>query len=64
MLNRVHYIQTVLHLIQITVSYALMLIVMTYNVYLVLAVILGATVGYFVFGWVRQRSVDSAEHCQ
>ncbi|XP_037039236.1 high affinity copper uptake protein 1-like [Bradysia coprophila] len=61
--QKAHLIQTLMHMIQVTVSYALMLIVMTYNVWLVLAVILGATVGYFIFGWIRQRTIDVAESC-
>lgn len=61
--QKIHLIQTLMHMIQVTVSYALMLIVMTYNVWLVLAVILGATVGFFFFGWIRQRSIDVADNC-
>lgn len=62
MLNRLHFIQTALYLIQVTVSYALMLIVMTYNAYLLLAVVFGGTFGYLAFGWVRQN-LDTTEHC-
>jgi len=61
--DKVHLTQTCLHMIQVTVSYCLMLIVMTYNVWLILAIILGATVGYFLFGWIRQRSIDIADNC-
>lgn len=61
--HKIHLTQTLMHLIQVTVSYALMLIVMTFNVWLVLAIILGATVGFFFFGWIRQRSIDVAENC-
>ncbi|XP_059613772.1 high affinity copper uptake protein 1-like isoform X2 [Phlebotomus argentipes] len=61
--NKAHIIQTFLHLIQVSVSYALMLIVMTYNVWLFLAVVLGACMGYLFFGWIRNRSVDITEHC-
>lgn len=63
-MSRMHLLQTFLHLIQVVLSYGLMLIAMTYNVYLVLAIVLGAACGYFFFGWVRQRSVDASEHCQ
>ncbi|XP_037029493.1 high affinity copper uptake protein 1-like [Bradysia coprophila] len=61
--QKIHLVQTLMHFVQITVSYCLMLIVMTFNVWLVLAVILGAAVGYFFFGWIRQRSIDVVEHC-
>jgi len=58
-----HTLQTVLHMVQIFISYLLMLIFMTYNVWLSLAVILGAGVGYFVFGWRKRTIVDINEHC-
>ena len=58
-----HVLQTLLHVIQIVVSYFLMLIFMTYNVYLCLAVALGAGTGYFLFSWRRAVVVDINEHC-
>ena len=58
-----HYIQTILHLVQLVISYFLMLIVMTYNVWLFISVILGCTCGYFFFGWKRGLLVDITEHC-
>ncbi|XP_063708960.1 high affinity copper uptake protein 1 [Culicoides brevitarsis] len=58
-----HYYQTFLHLVQITLSYALMLIFMVYNVWLCLAVVVGATFGYFLFGWKKSVIVDVTEHC-
>lgn len=63
MLSFPHAIQTGLHVVQIIVSYFLMLIFMTYNVWLCLAVVLGAGVGYFVFGWKKASVVDITEHC-
>ncbi|XP_052901005.1 high affinity copper uptake protein 1 [Anopheles moucheti] len=63
LLSRMHLVQTLLHLLQVSVSYILMLIVMTYNCWLCLAVVLGAMCGYYVFGWVRNSSVDPTEHC-
>ncbi|XP_014272654.1 high affinity copper uptake protein 1 isoform X4 [Halyomorpha halys] len=58
-----HIIQTLLHIIQIFVSYLLMLIFMTYNVWLCLAVVLGSATGYFLFGWRKSLFVDVTEHC-
>jgi len=58
-----HTLQTFLHMVQIFISYLLMLIFMTYNVWLALAVILGAGAGYFVSGWRKQTIVDINEHC-
>jgi copper transporter 1 len=58
-----HLIQTFLHLLQITVSYILMLIAMTFNLWLLLAIVLGAACGYYCFGWIRSRNSDITEHC-
>ncbi|CAL1260940.1 unnamed protein product [Larinioides sclopetarius] len=63
MLSWQHALQTSLHIVQIVVSYFLMLIFMTYNVWLCLAVVFGAGVGYFVFGWKKASVVDITEHC-
>ncbi len=46
-----HFILTLLHLVQVTLSYLLMLIFMTYNSWLCAATVVGAAVGYFLFGW-------------
>lgn len=53
LLSRGHLIQTFLHMLQITVSYLLMLVFMTYNTWLCLSVVLGAGFGYFLFGLKR-----------
>lgn len=58
-----HAVQTVLHTIQMLVSFALMLIVMTYNVWLLLAVAVGMGIGYFFFGWRKATVVDITDHC-
>ncbi|XP_076823850.1 high affinity copper uptake protein 1-like [Clavelina lepadiformis] len=58
-----HWIQTLLHLLQVTVSYALMLIFMTYNAYLAISIVVGAGLGYFLFGWKKSVIVDINEHC-
>ncbi|BFZ05537.1 hypothetical protein BsWGS_08576 [Bradybaena similaris] len=58
-----HLVQTLLHVVQVFISYCLMLVFMTYNVWLCLAIIVGAGVGYFCFGWKRAVVVDSNEHC-
>nr|XP_015907342.1 high affinity copper uptake protein 1 isoform X2 [Parasteatoda tepidariorum] len=63
MLSYAHAIQTGLHVVQIVVSYFLMLIFMTYNGWLCIAVVLGSGVGYFVFGWRKASVVDITEHC-
>jgi len=58
-----HSLQAVLHILQVVLSYFLMLIFMTYNVWLCLAVAFGAGVGYFLFSWKRAIVVDINEHC-
>jgi len=63
LLSSGHLIQTLLHMVQITVSYLLMLVFMTYNSWLCLAVVLGAGAGYFIFGVYRMTSIDVNEHC-
>ena len=63
LLSGSHFIQTLLHIIQMTMSYLLMLVAMTYNSYLFLAVVLGAGMGHFLFGWCRSTVIDYNEHC-
>lgn len=63
MLSGHHFFQTFLHVVQVVLSYFLMLIFMTYNVWLCLAVVLGAGLGFFVFGWKKSVVVDVTEHC-
>lgn len=63
MLSTAHAWQTVLHGVQVLVSYMLMLVFMTYNVWLCAAVVLGSATGYFLFGWRESVVVDFTEHC-
>lgn len=63
MLSMDHGIQTLLHILQMIVSYFLMLIFMTYNGWLCIATVLGAGFGYFLFGWRKSVIVDITEHC-
>ncbi|KAI0222311.1 High affinity copper uptake protein 1 [Lamellibrachia satsuma] len=58
-----HLLQSLLHVIQIVISYFLMLIFMTFNMWLCIAVALGAGVGYFLFAWSRTAVEDPNEHC-
>ncbi|CAJ1070807.1 probable low affinity copper uptake protein 2 [Xyrichtys novacula] len=43
-----HITQTILHLMQVSLGYLLMLCVMTYNFWVFLGVIGGSTLGYFI----------------
>jgi len=63
MASSFHVVQTLLHIVQMVISYFLMLIFMTYNAWLCIAVALGAGMGYFLFGWKKSIIVDMNEHC-
>ncbi|XP_062268755.1 high affinity copper uptake protein 1 isoform X1 [Platichthys flesus] len=63
MLSPGHFMQTLLHIIQVVISYILMLVFMTYNAYLCIATALGAGMGYFLFSWRKAVVVDITEHC-
>uniref|UniRef100_A0A914RPD6 Copper transport protein n=1 Tax=Parascaris equorum TaxID=6256 RepID=A0A914RPD6_PAREQ len=41
--------QALLYAVQATLAYLLMLVVMTFNIWLLFAVIIGEAVGYFLF---------------
>ena len=59
-----HIAQTFLHMVQVAVGYLLMLVVMTYNLWIFFAVILGAGLGYIVFGRLRMAHAKvSDDHC-
>jgi len=61
--TRANVIQTILHMIQICLSYLLMLAAMTYNAWLFIAIVLGSGLGYFVFGWRKATFADISDHC-
>lgn len=48
-----HFFQSLLYIVQIFLGYVLMLVVMTYNVWLVVSVCCGAGVGYLIAGIIR-----------
>ncbi|EDW53582.1 GM12117 [Drosophila sechellia] len=55
-----HILQTLLHVLQVLISFLLMLVFMTFNVWLCVAVLLGAGVGYYIFCAFR---TNVQEHC-
>ncbi|KAL5281098.1 hypothetical protein ACFFRR_004863 [Megaselia abdita] len=61
--NKAHIVQALLHVIQMAISYGLMLVAMTYNYWLFLSLVLGFGFGYLFFGWIRSTVVDKNEHC-
>lgn len=58
-----HFIQSILHMVQVFTSFTLMLGFMTFNIWLCLSIILGAGVGYFLFCWKKITIVNATEHC-
>ena len=63
MFNVRHYIQTFLHFLQFAVSYFLMLAFMTFNYWLCLSILIGITIGFFVFGVKREKNNLNEECC-
>jgi len=57
MLRPAHWLQSLLHFIQLFISLSLMLVFMTFNVYLCLAVTVGGAIGYLCFAWIRPKPV-------
>lgn len=60
-----HLLSTLVHVLQVCLGYSLMLAIMTFNVWLCVAVITGAGIGYFLFSWQRSDSNNdsSTESC-
>jgi len=58
-----HLTQTAIHVVQVVLGYLLMLVVMTYQVYLGIAVILGAGLGYFLFAGLISEGVQGKPKC-
>ena len=63
MLSVPHVVQSLLHILQVAVSYTLMLGFMTFNGWLCISILAGAGFGYFVFCWRKLTLVDVTEHC-
>ena len=63
-INIFHIIQSLLHVVQVGYGYILMLVAMTYNGWLFLAVCFGAGLGYFIFARCKSSSErEQNEHC-
>ena len=62
-----HILQSGLHVVQVGIGYFLMLVAMTYNGWLFLAIIFGAGVGYLIFAKSRHlmgNFREMNEHCR
>jgi hypothetical protein len=58
-----HILQSFLYLIQVALGYLLMLVSMTFNVWLFISIIIGAGLGYFFFNLSNILKVDTNELC-
>ncbi|XP_054986262.1 high affinity copper uptake protein 1-like [Sorex araneus] len=62
LLSAAHLLQTALYVLQLALSYLLMLTAMTYNAYLGLALLAGAGAGYWLLGGKKAENVESWNH--
>jgi len=51
-----HLLQSLLHIVILVVGYSLMLVVMTFNVWLLIPIVLGCGLGYLVIRWKTATS--------
>jgi hypothetical protein len=61
--NLHYFIATCLHILQLALAYGLMLVVMTYNIGLTIAVFAGAGLGYFLFARLRHTLLTNTAGC-
>ncbi|KAG9438121.1 high affinity copper uptake protein 1 isoform X1 [Apis mellifera carnica] len=60
--SKIHFLQTIIHVVQLVIGYCLMLIFMTYNIWLCIAVAFGTALGYWLFSWDKSNG-DSDDCC-
>lgn len=58
-LSPLHLLQTSLHMLQVFIGYLLMLVAMTFNVWLFVSVVVGAAAGYFLSAAIAKEDVRS-----
>ncbi|CAG5116249.1 unnamed protein product [Candidula unifasciata] len=61
-LNKGHLLQTLMYLLQFIGGYALMLAVMTYNIWILISVLAGFGLGYLFFGWGEYEEPSAVLH--
>ncbi|OWF34607.1 High affinity copper uptake protein 1 [Mizuhopecten yessoensis] len=64
--SREHLLQTLLYVVQMVCSYILMLAVMTYNVWVIVTMLIALGGGFFVCGWKNNQigGLDIEAPCQ
>ncbi|XP_013407724.1 copper transporter 6 [Lingula anatina] len=50
-LSWVHLLHSLCHMLRVTLSNVLMLALMSYNLWIFIAIILGSVLGYYLYGW-------------
>ena len=63
MCNGWHVLQSFLQMLHTTLGMWLMLIYMTFNVWLIISLTLGSGIGYFLFAWKVRTGIDIEEPC-
>lgn len=58
-----HLLQCCLHALQVAIGYWFMLIFMQFNFWLILSILLGALVGYYLFAWLRLKTFKFCSKC-
>ena len=53
-------LDTLIHVLLVTIGYLLMLAIMSFNIWILAAVIFGEGIGYFTFGYVRRAPTADA----
>lgn len=61
--SREHLLQTILYIAEFLVSYILMLVVMTYNIWVFVVTIIGIAFGYFLLAWHKEFKPKCAPEC-
>jgi len=62
LISKYHILLTITHLLQVVISYALMLAVMTFNSWMFLAVILGFVMGYMLLSPLAIEQLEDDDH--
>ncbi|RWS09559.1 copper transporter-like protein [Dinothrombium tinctorium] len=60
--KREHLMQTALQVCQVFIGYFLMLVAMTFNIWLFISVILGSGFGYFLFANLDAKLITAVNH--
>jgi solute carrier family 31 (copper transporter), member 1 len=51
-------VRALMHMVQFSVAYFIMLLAMYYNSYFILCILIGAFLGFFIFAWDTANSAE------